>query len=172
MRHASTGLRLFLGSYALLLLYHLSGRIHDMALAADIALIAGAVLAVLAHTRNGILLYSLLMAHMAIEWVEHGARHWRFAGTDGAFELTHLAFDIAFLAFLVRLSWKNAWARVLFSSLCILAALSYAGWAATSSYEAFAATPALQLLEAFTFGGIFGCTAFHLFRPFGVTAPA
>lgn len=158
-------LRVFLGAYIGVLLYHLSADVGRSSAASLIAFAFGFLAALIAHTRSGVVLFALLCLHMAIEWIHHGAQHWSFAGTGGVLELVHLVFDVSFLAYLSWIQWDRAWPLAFSATVGALAIASVLSWrvsAPASPADAF------TILEGMALGGILGCALFHLVRPFDV----
>ncbi len=161
----SLALRAFLGAYLLLLLWHVAGEFQESSIASLFALTLGLAVAIYAHSRSGLLLYALLCLHMAIEWAGYGVSGWAFSWPDSGFDMVHLAFDVAFLTMLARTAWDTRWLVPLVSTLAGLASLSGIAWLAAGG-NGIPEGPSLQFAEFLILGGIFGCTGYHLFRPF------
>jgi len=114
------------------------------------------------------MLYALLCLHMAIEWVSHGMHHWQFTFSEGAFELTHLAFDVAFLYFLARIQWGGRYLAVFTGTLLGLSLLSLMAMSVPVGEMPSEQSASMGFIQFLLLGGIVGCAGFHLIYPFRI----
>lgn len=165
MHYRSLGIRVFLVAYIVLLLSHLFSEAHGMSFLGGGALLLGIAIALYAHTRSGLFLFVLLCIHMSIEWFGHGLHHFEFVWPGSAYAILHVAFDVTFLFVLARTEWPRTHATVFSLTLVGLALLSIIAMQFTAEVPHTHESHDFELLEFLIFGGILGCTAFHLLRP-------
>ena len=125
------------------------------------AVLAGVLVAILAHSRYGIATIALLVFHMGIEWFEHSKNAWRYTAADFAFHGIHVCLDFVFLYQELRMHAPK-YRHLAFTG--IGSSLVFLFWFCHQGAYAIPVTLGRDTLavEPFIMGGMFGCIGYHV----------
>jgi hypothetical protein len=137
-----------------------------------ISLLVGFGVALLAHTRYGILTIGLLVVHMALEWIEYAHHEWYFSKGEIFFHGIHVCLDFVFLYQELRVHARRYWRLSLIAitaGLVILFGMNYQPQPKNRFMQAIYAHAHKHShnhrdapIEPFVIGGMFGCILSHL----------
>lgn len=161
---------LFLFVYVSFLIFHSFSLSWDSPIV-PLLLGVGFLVAVLAHTRYGILTIVLLLVHMILEWIEYARHGWHFSKGEIVLHTVHVCLDLVFLRQELKVHLKRFRVlsfTVVIIGLVIVFALNYQSpqnHLLTQAIHGHGHTHAhgnSSLVEPFVLGGMFGCILYHL----------
>lgn len=161
--------QLFLIVYVGFLVLH-SRTLPWNSLIVPLSVSAGFAVAVLAHTRYGVLTIGLLLVHIGLEWMEYARHGWHFSMGEIVFHGIHVCLDCVFLYQEFKMHIKR------FRGLAFASVVVGIGIVFFSNYQSPPQQPFARFfntgghtcnhgdnpIEPFVLGGMFGCIIYHL----------
>lgn len=154
MRKKDVFFKAFLAVYAVLLIWHAWSEI-EFGFLPIVSLLAGLLIAFLAHAKKGYVTIFLLAVHMTVEWSHNLTYGAGYDAGEIILQGIHIIFDIVFLVGEFRRHKKGALPAIVTGVAFALFAMSFLPDGGEHS---------VFPLETIILGGILGCVGAHLFE--------